>query len=120
MRLVRRLREESPQLVHGFTIKGVVYGSIAPRLAGIPLRVATITGLGYVFVSRDLTARLLRPGVRILLRLALGGEGSRVIFQNPDDAGMFRRRRVVEPSKIRLVRGAGEDFTSYMHASAVG
>ena len=63
--LRKLIRQEQVDLVHGFTIKGAVYGSIAARLAGVPARVNGIDGLGYVFASNDLKARLLRPVVRV-------------------------------------------------------
>ena len=37
--LWRRFRRERPDLVHGFTIKSAVYGSLAARMAGVPARV---------------------------------------------------------------------------------
>ena len=42
---------EKPDIVHHFTIKPVIYGSIAARLAGVPRIINTITGLGYVFIE---------------------------------------------------------------------
>ncbi len=71
--LQRLFRAEQVDLVHGFTIKCAVYGSLAARLAGVPARVNAVAGMGYVFASQDRKARLLRPVVRTLLRLALGG-----------------------------------------------
>ena len=62
--LVQLFRREKPDLVHGLTIKCAVYGSIAARLAGVPARVNAVNGLGYVFTSSDLRARILRPIVR--------------------------------------------------------
>jgi glycosyltransferase involved in cell wall biosynthesis len=96
-------------VVHGFTIKCVVYGAIAARLAGIPGRIGAVAGLGYVFASEALGARLLRPLVRGLLRVALRGEGSRLILQNPDDVLLFRNRRILDASRIRLIRSSGVD-----------
>ena len=66
--LRRLFRTEQVDLVHGFTIKCGVYGSLAARLAGVPARVIAVAGMGYVFASQDRKARLLRPVVRTLLR----------------------------------------------------
>src|SRR5690606_27268490 len=90
LHLARILRRERPDLVHGFTIKCAVYGSLASNLAGVGARVNAITGLGYVFTSDDAKARTLRPLVRNLLRLALDGQESRLILQNPDDLAMVQ------------------------------
>ncbi len=111
--LVRLLRRERPALVHGFTIKCAVYGSLAARLAGVPARVNAVAGMGYVFTSAQLKARLLRPVVRGLLRLALGGDGARLILQNADDVALFRQARLVDEANIRLIRGSGVNCAQF-------
>jgi glycosyltransferase involved in cell wall biosynthesis len=111
---IRRLyARERPDLVHHFTIKSVVYGSLAARTLGIRRRVNAVTGLGHVFTDSGLKARALRPLVRALLRLALGGAGSRLILQNPDDERAFRTAGLIDPERIRLIRGSGVDTTRF-------
>jgi len=112
-RLWRSFRRERPDLVHGFTIKCAVYGALAARLARVPARVAAVAGMGYVFTSDALRARALRPVVRWLLRLALGGRGARLVLQNPDDVALFERARLVEPARIRLIQGSGVDLRRF-------
>jgi glycosyltransferase involved in cell wall biosynthesis len=112
--LYRLFRREQVDLVHGFTIKCAVYGSLIARLARIPGRVNAVTGMGYVFISSQLTARLLRPAVRTLLRLALGGRGARLILQNPDDVALFQSARLVDAATIRQIPGSGVDCTRFI------
>lgn len=107
--LRRLMASEQVDLVHGFTIKCAVYGSLAARMAGVPARVNAVAGMGYVFTSNDLKARLLRPVVRTLMRAALDGEGARLILQNPDDVEIFRRAGLVKSDRIRLIPGSGVD-----------
>lgn len=108
-RLLRLFRRERPALVHGFTIKCVVYGALSARIARVPGRVNAVAGLGYVFSSGDAKARLLRPLVRLMMRMALGGERARLILQNPDDAALFERAGLVDAEHVRLIRGSGVD-----------
>lgn len=108
-RLWRLMRTEKPDLVHSFTIKSVVYGSLAARSAGVSRRINAVAGMGYVFISDNLKARMLRPVVRALMRAALGGHDSRLILQNNDDVALFKTANVVDPSIIRLIRGSGVD-----------
>ncbi|GAB3646139.1 glycosyltransferase family 4 protein [Ramlibacter alkalitolerans] len=110
LRWLRRLIvAEQVELVHGFTIKCAVYGSLAARLAGVPARVNAVAGMGYVFTSGDVKARVLRPVVSSLLRLALGGETARLILQNPDDVALFHRAGLVRADQVRLIPGSGVD-----------
>lgn len=111
--LRKLMRQERVDLIHGFTIKGAVYGSLAARLAGVSARVNGIDGLGYVFASSDLKARLLRPLVRAMLRLALNGENARLILQNPDDVALFHQAGLVESARVRMIPGAGVDCNRF-------
>ncbi|WEN42125.1 N,N'-diacetylbacillosaminyl-diphospho-undecaprenol alpha-1,3-N-acetylgalactosaminyltransferase [Thauera sp. GDN1] len=106
--LHRLVRAERVDLVHGFTIKCAVYGSLAARCAG-RARVNAVAGMGYVFTSADTRARMLRPLVRTLMRVALGGRRSRLILQNPDDVALFDDAGLVRREQMRLIPGSGVD-----------
>lgn len=111
---------ERVDLVHGFTIKCALYGSLAARWAGVPGRVNAVTGLGYVFSSQDIRARLLRPGVRLALRLVLGGPGARLILQNPDDVNLFCQAGLADPAQVRLIPSSGVDCQRFSPALGAG
>ncbi len=111
--LWRLMRRERPDIVHGFTIKCAVYGALAGRLTGAG-RVNAVAGMGYVFISSSVKARLLRPLVRSLLRGALGGEAARLILQNSDDVAFFEGAGIAAPEHIRLLRGSGVDVTRFL------
>ena len=115
--LVALFRRERPTLVHNFTIKCAVYGSLAAMLTGVPARINAIAGLGYVFASEDRRAHLLRPLVRMLMRFALRGRRSRLILQNHDDAGMFERHGLIEDARVRVIPGSGADCTRFVPGS---
>jgi len=117
-RLVGLFRRERPALVHNFTIKCAVYGSLAARLAGVPGRVNAVAGLGYVFSSSSLQARLLRPLVLRLLRANMDGANARLILQNPDDVRLFRQAALVHPERVRLIRSSGVDCIRFAQRSA--
>ncbi|WP_041065651.1 glycosyltransferase family 4 protein [Thiolapillus brandeum] len=110
LRFIRSVfRAEQPDAVHSFTIKSVVYGGLAAQSAGIPNRIHAVTGLGHVFVSNTPRARLLRPLVKRLLKLALRGSRSRLILQNPDDRQLFIDLKLINPNHIHLVKSSGVD-----------
>ena len=112
--LVSLFRRERPALVHGFTIKCAVYGSLAARVAAVPARVNAVAGMGYVFTSNDAKARLLRPVVRALMRAALGGRDARLVLQNPDDMALFERAGLVAREHVRLIPGSGVDCSRFV------
>lgn len=117
--LVALFRRERPALVHGFTIKCAVYGSLAARFAGVPARVNAFAGMGYVFTSNDAKARLLRPVVRTLMHAALDGRNARLVLQNPDDVALFERAGFVDKTRIRLIPGSGVDCSRFTARSGM-
>jgi glycosyltransferase involved in cell wall biosynthesis len=106
-RLIALYRRERPALVHHFTIKCVLYGSLAARLAGVVRIVNAVTGLGHIFTNPGIKARLLRPVVSAFYRFVLGNKNGRVIFQNEDDLNTFVNQRLVPRPLARLIRGSG-------------
>ncbi|BCY16240.1 glycosyl transferase family 1 [Leptolinea sp. HRD-7] len=111
-RLVRLYRDEKPDFVHHFTIKCVLYGSLAARWTGIHRVINSITGLGYVFLANNLKARLIRPIILFLYRFAL--RSTQVIFQNGDDLRQFETLHLISPGQTRIVRGSGVDITRFV------
>ncbi|WLE98246.1 MAG: glycosyltransferase family 4 protein [Candidatus Electrothrix communis] len=102
-------KKEQPDVVHNFTIKSVIYGALAAQAVGIQNRIHAVTGLGHVFISQSMRARILRPLVKGLLRQALRGKGSHLILQNPDDRALFLKHNLIGPEHIHLIRGSGVD-----------
>lgn len=111
--LVACLRELQPDVVFGYTIKPVIYGSLAARLAGVPRSYSMVTGLGYAFIGKGLRQRLVAMLVSALYRAGLSGNAG-VFFQNPDDLELFCSRRLLgDPRKAILVNGSGIDLDRY-------
>jgi hypothetical protein len=94
LRLAQYYRKEKPAIIHHFTIKPVIYGSLAARVSGVPGIVNLIPGLGYVF-SRGGFLQLI---VERMYRLALFS-GIQVIFQNGDDLDYFVKKKWSAESK---------------------
>ena len=102
-------RELKPDLLHHVSIKPVLYGGIAARLAGRRHVVQALSGLGYVFADGGVKARLLSAASGLPFKLALGGEDTRLIFQNPDDQRQFVERGLIARGKTLVIRGSGVD-----------
>jgi glycosyltransferase involved in cell wall biosynthesis len=112
-RLVALYRRERPSLVHHFTIKCVLYGSLAARFSGVKRVVSAVTGMGHIFIDQGLKARALRPLVRWFYRFSLGGANSRVIFQNQDDCDTFAAAGMVKHARMHVIRGSGVDCARF-------
>lgn len=107
-------RREKPDLVHLVALKPVIYGSLAAKMLGVPARVNALGGLGFVFSSERLVARLLRPFLLLMLRFVFNDRRSRLILQNPDDIRLLVDKGRVDSCGVRLIRGAGVDLNCYV------
>lgn len=114
--LFRLMRQIRPDFVMGYTIKPVIYGSLAAALAGVPHRFALITGLGYAFSGMDEAGHRrswLQKLVHHLYARALSTT-HKVFFQNPDDEALFQRMGLLGPeAKTVVVNGSGVDVSQY-------
>ena len=113
--IYKRIR---PDLVHHFTAKPRVYGAFAARFSGVPVVVASVNGLGYVYTGRSLKSSFVRPVSTLLNRLAFGISEA-VLFQNHDDAKFFEDTRMVSKKKIRHVPGGSGVDTALFSPDAV-
>lgn len=106
-------RQLKPDILHLVTIKPVLYGGIAARVAPVGSVVAAVSGLGFVFLAQGWKARGMRQLVRALYWLALGKKKLRVIFQNPDDRQALVELGAVRMDKTVLIKGSGVDLASH-------
>lgn len=115
-RLMGRVR---PDHVLAYTIKPVIYGTLAAWLASVPLRFAMIEGLGFVFtdgIARlSFQRRVLKAGVQLLYKLALS-KARRVVFLNPDDLAEFVTYGLLPQANSYLLGGIGVDLANWVPA----
>lgn len=104
-----------PDIVHNVGSKPIIYGSIAAKFLNIKSLINAPIGLGFAFSSNTFRAKLLKPVLIFLLSQTLNkhhgkGKANRVIFENSDDMNFFIRRKIVNKSDARLIRGAGVEI----------
>lgn len=108
------LKTIKPDYVLGYTIKPVIYGTLAALLARVPHRFAMITGLGYAFQVNEgqqpsKTQRLIYELYKQSLKWC-----EKVFFQNPDDLALFRQLNLLSKStQTALINGSGVDLSQY-------
>lgn len=102
-----------PQIVHQVALKPIIYGSVAAKIAGVPIVINALAGLGYVFTSHEFYARLLQPVVLAIFRLLFRRANLKVIFQNADDRELLVRLGAVRDEQALQIRGAGIDINTF-------
>jgi len=117
--LMSIFRDFSPDLTLSYTVKPVIYGSVAARLMNVKKIFSMITGLGYAFVesdSRNMKQGFIRWLIKLQYRLALSVNSS-VFFQNPDDEALFIDLGLVHAKKTVRINGSGVDILHYAATS---
>jgi glycosyltransferase involved in cell wall biosynthesis len=111
--VLRRLR---PDVIFCFSVKQVIFGTLAAWLVRVPHRVAMIEGLGYVFTDdgNTLTRKrlLLRAVVSWLYKKSLF-RAHRVVFLNKDDLSEFINKGLVDQFKATCLGGIGVDLNEW-------
>lgn len=106
------MKEIQPELVFEYTIKPVIYGSIAARSCGIKKIYPMVTGLGRVYASESIKTKAVRLITKILYKTAFKG-CNKVIFQNPDDVQEFVDGHYLPSDKCVVVNGSGVNMERF-------
>lgn len=117
--MVKALRRIKPDILHCTTPKGIMYGGLAARLAGVPNLVLAQSGMGYAFTSTgslSLSRRLIRLVISRMATIAYGHPRVRVIVQNLEDRAALISAGLAKESQITLIPGSGVDLSRYVEA----
>lgn len=113
------LRKIAPDLVLAYTVKPVVYGIAAAKLAGIKQRFALIEGLGHAFIHHStIKQRLLQSFVSVLYHFSLSLT-DKTLFLNADDRAEFVGRGLVSEKRSAIVGTIGVDLHEWAIAPPV-
>lgn len=103
---------EKPDVVFSYTIKPVIYGSLAARRMGIKNVYSMVTGLGRVYSSSGMKSNILKLLTGILYKKAFKG-CKQVIFQNTDDLMKFVGLKYLPERKAVRVNGSGVNMEKF-------
>ena len=106
------IKAEHPDLVFSYTIKPVIYGSIAAKKAGVRKIYAMVTGLGRVYASSGIKTKIIRFITKHLYKKAFKSCNA-VIFQNSDDLNTFVKEKYLSSGKAHLVNGSGVNMERF-------
>lgn len=115
MATYKLLRKIKPNYMLSYTIKPIIYGTLAGWLARVPHRFALLSGLGYAFQQVEETDQrnVFQKFVHTLYQQALD-KSSKVFFQNPDDLNLFKKLGLVAATTPTVVvNGSGVDIDDF-------
>ena len=112
LRLANIYKKARPDVVYHSSVQMSFIGAMASLLIGNVLHINSITGVGYLFSSDNLKARLLRCALTPVMRFLWVRNNAVMLFQNPDDRSLFCAKGLAE-TDAPLIRGSGVDVVRF-------
>lgn len=115
-------KSEKPDIVHLVTIKPYLYGGIISRITRVPNLVSAVSGLGTLFIHKNLKSIFFRLILFPIYFFAFNHFNQKIIVQNEDDAKVLVKFGVTDKSKIKLIKGSGvklENFSNFIEPTGV-
>lgn len=106
-------RREKPLLLHHFTIKACLYGTIAAKFARIYRVINAVTGLGHLFLGSRKRSSLMRKAIKPVYKAAFNARRSTVVFQNASDQEKLIKLGITSSRQSELIRGSGVDVNFF-------
>ncbi|WP_168389519.1 glycosyltransferase family 4 protein [Acinetobacter indicus] len=113
--MYKLIKKIQPEYILSYTIKPVIYGTLAAWLAKVPNRYALITGLGYAFqnVETQTKRSVFQKLVHGLYQQALS-RSHKAFFQNPDDLKLFQDLKLLnDRTPTVVVNGSGVNVADF-------
>ena len=110
--LTKIIKEEKPDKIFAYTIKPIIFGSIAAHRAQVKEMYSMVTGLGYVYAVDTLKTKILRIICGLGYKIAFK-YNQKVIFQNKDDIEEFVTRKYLKKDKCEVVDGSGVNLERF-------
>ena len=106
------IKNISPDIVHNFTHKPAIFGSLAARWNKVDKIFISITGLGYLFTNDDVKTKILRYILLFQYKIA-ASVVDKIFFQNPNDQSDFINKRIISKNKTVLTPGSGINLNEF-------
>ena len=121
VRLKKIFEEFAPDISYHLGAKSIFFGTCVAKLAKQDVKIVNAPiGLGFIYASDSIKARILRPIVDFLYKLFLNPSHSKVIVENQEDINYFVRNGSLKQADAHCILGAGVDTEKFKPASRSG
>jgi N,N'-diacetylbacillosaminyl-diphospho-undecaprenol alpha-1,3-N-acetylgalactosaminyltransferase len=110
--LKRILSEIKPDILHTFTVKPNIYGTIAGRAANVKTIFNLVEGLGSFYVANTVKAKLIRFIIEMLEKWVFSRSNG-CVFVNNDDPDYLIGKNIIKREKAILIKSVGIDTSLY-------
>jgi len=103
-------------VLHTFTAKPNIYGTIAGRLAKVPRIINLVEGLGSFYLEDDAKSRLVRSVIETLYKRVFKLSNA-VMFVNNGDPEYLIQKNIIDKRKVVKINGVGIDTQEWKRKS---
>lgn len=99
-------------VLHTFTAKPNIYGTIAGKMAKVPKIINLVEGLGSFYVEDTIKSIVMRNVIEKLYKRVFAFS-QKVVFVNSDDPHYLASKNVISPNKIKIIKSVGIDTEQF-------
>lgn len=116
--LSKKIKEIAPEIVFSYFSKPVIFGTLAAKIAKVPIIIGMLEGLGYTFTDQpnglNKKTKLIKSLQVLLYKLALP-QLDKIIFLNPDDPKDLLDKYAIKVKVVELLGGIGLNLNDYSY-----
>jgi N,N'-diacetylbacillosaminyl-diphospho-undecaprenol alpha-1,3-N-acetylgalactosaminyltransferase len=103
-------------ILHTFTAKPNIYGTLAAKKAGVPVILNLVEGLGSFYVKDSMKNILVRNIMERLYKKAFKlSDGC--VFVNTSDPEYMLKKRLIKKEKVKIIKSVGVDTQKFSMAN---
>lgn len=99
-------------ILHTFTAKPNIYGTMAAKYAKVPTIINLVEGLGSFYIEETFKNRVMRTLIEKLYTVVFK-LSDQVVFVNSDDPKYLEEKKVITPNKITIIKSVGIDTNEF-------
>ena len=106
--IYRAIKPLKLDILHTFTAKPNIYGTIAGKMARVPTIINLVEGLGSFYIEESVKNRVVRTMIEKLYQIIFTFS-DQVVFVNRDDPAYLQSKNCIAPNKITIIKSVGID-----------
>lgn len=110
--IYRAIKPLNLDMLHTFTAKPNIYGTLAGKMAKVPTIINLVEGLGSFYIEDTTKNIVVRTVIEKLYKLVFF-LSDKVVFVNSDDPEYLENKRVIKKSKIQVIKSVGIDTEEF-------
>ncbi|MBU1668533.1 glycosyltransferase family 4 protein [bacterium] len=106
--IYRAIKPLELDMIHTFTAKPNIYGTLAAKMVGVPTIINLVEGLGSFYIEDTPKNIAVRTVIEKLYKMVFS-LSDRVVFVNSDDPHYLESKGVIVRGKIKIIKSVGID-----------